>query len=537
MSPAELRRAIERPAERVGLKVEPALVDALVDDVGGEAGGLPLLQTALLDLWRERDGPTLTAAAYEQTDGVRGAVGRHAEAAFQTLDPDERAVARRILLRLVAGGDGDALTRRRATRAELDADEDERVARVLATLVERRLLVAGDETVELVHEALLERWERLARWVEEDAQGRRLHRHLTQAAIGWEEAGREPSELFGGARLAATIEWADAGGDAVGLNRLERDFLEESRTAFARANRRLRVLLAGAVILLVVALVAGAIAIVARNSAKRQATAAIAQRLGAQALVEPQLDRGLLLAREGVVLDDDTATQSNLLAALLRSPAAIAVLHGGGTQVLDDALSHDGRLLAARGDNGSVTLFDTRSLRKVGPRFQSIGQLVYFQAIVRPVRALAFSPDGRTLAVGDSDGFHSTLALVDTRSHKRSSHLTDKASFATADVAFSPDGRTLVTGEIATRALPTAAGGARRTPPVGWKPDSPVATDCRRPARRLRTGRAVTARDERRAYLVSARRSHLCTTRYVPPLGRRGCCSRGEYRRLWAERR
>src|SRR6185437_8077560 len=189
-----------------------------------------------------------------------------------------------------------------ATRSELDADEDERVAHVLATLVERRLLVAGEETVELVHEALLERWERLARWVEEDAQGRRLHRHLTQAAMGWEESGREPSELFGGARLAATIEWADAGGDAVGLNRLERDFLEESRTAFARANRRLRVLLAGAVILLVFALAAGAIAVVARGSAKRQATAAIAQRLGAQALVEPQLDRGLLLAREGVTL-------------------------------------------------------------------------------------------------------------------------------------------------------------------------------------------------------------------------------------------
>ena len=129
-----------------------------------------------------------------------------------------------------------------------------------------------------------------------------------------------------------------------------------------------------------------------------------------------------------MALDDDTATQSNLLAALLRSPAAIAVLHGGGTQVLDDALSRDGRLLAARGDNGSVTVFDTRSLREVGPRFQSIGQLIYFGAIVRPVRALAFSPDGRTLAVGDSDGLHATLALIDPRSHKRSSIMSDKAA-------------------------------------------------------------------------------------------------------------
>ena len=526
MSPAELRRAIERPAERVGLKVEPALVDALVDDVAGEPGGLPLLETALLDLWRERDGQMLSEAAYERTDGVRGAVGRHAEAAFQSLDPAERVLARRILLRLVGGGDGDALTRRRATRAELDADEDERVARVLATLVERRLLVAGDETVELVHEALLERWERLARWVEEDAQGRRLHRRLTQAATGWQEGGREPSELFGGARLAATLEWADAGGDAVGLNRLERDFLEGSRTASTRANRRLRIFLAAAVVLLVLALAAGAVAIVARGSAKRQATAAIAQRLGAQALVEPQLDRGLLLAREGVALDDDTATQSNLLAALLRSPAAIAVLHGGGTQVLDDALSRDGRLLAARGDNGSVTVFDTRSLREVEPRFQSVGQLIYLGAIVRPVRALAFTPDGRALAVGDSDGHHATLAFIDTRSHKRLAYSDRQGCGGDRGCrVFSPDGRTLVTGEaVSGRFSPPAEVLVTRRR-VGWTPNS--AGRDRSPAAGSSASRrtAGPARDERRADVVSARCSHLCATRDVPPLGRRGSCA------------
>ena len=70
---------------------------------------------------------------------------------------------------------------------------------MLAALVERRLLVADDGTVELVHEALLEQWPRLVGWLEEDAQGRRLHRHLTQAASEWEAAGREPSELYRGA--------------------------------------------------------------------------------------------------------------------------------------------------------------------------------------------------------------------------------------------------------------------------------------------------------------------------------------------------
>ncbi|MGZ4290873.1 MAG: nSTAND1 domain-containing NTPase, partial [Gaiellaceae bacterium] len=92
MSNGELRRAIEGPAERTALEVEAVLVDALIDDVAGEPGGLPLLSTALLDLWRERDGRTLTLAAYERSGGVRGAVGRHAEAAFRSLGDDERPV-------------------------------------------------------------------------------------------------------------------------------------------------------------------------------------------------------------------------------------------------------------------------------------------------------------------------------------------------------------------------------------------------------------------------------------------------------------
>src|SRR5713101_1897541 len=96
MSATELRRAIEGPAKRTGLEVEPALVDTLVDAVAGKAGGLPLLSTALLDLWRERDGRSLTLAAYERTGGVRGAVGRHAEAAFQSLGEQEQQIARRI---------------------------------------------------------------------------------------------------------------------------------------------------------------------------------------------------------------------------------------------------------------------------------------------------------------------------------------------------------------------------------------------------------------------------------------------------------
>ena len=446
MSVGELRRAIEGPAERTGLEVEPALIDSLVEDVAGEGGALPLLSTALLDLWREREGRLLTLAAYERAGGIRDAVGRHAEAAFRSLGEEEQKVARVILLRLVAGGDGEALARRRVTRGELDADDDERVAGVLTALVERRLLVVDDGTVELVHEALLQHWARLTRWLDEDVQGRRLHRRLTESATEWEAAARNPSELYRGARLAATLEWADAAGDDAGLNRLERSFLEESRSVFGRANRRLRVLLAVAVLLLVAALVAGAIALAARGSARRQATTAIAQRLGAQALVDPSLDRSLLLAREGVNLDDSIATRSNLLAALLRGPAAIGVMHEGSERLLDQALSPDGHTLAVRGDDGNVAFFDTRTLHRIGSPFTGSNQVGLFGAVEGPLHALAFSPDGKTLAVGGTTGTGATIDLVASRTHT-SAASASSANAITVDVAFAPDGRTFATDE------------------------------------------------------------------------------------------
>ena len=82
MDREELTQAIEGPAARAGLSIEHTLVDALVADVADEPGGLPLLSTTLLELWRARDGHTLRFDAYRRSGGVRGAVGRLAEAAY-----------------------------------------------------------------------------------------------------------------------------------------------------------------------------------------------------------------------------------------------------------------------------------------------------------------------------------------------------------------------------------------------------------------------------------------------------------------------
>ncbi len=119
MRRGELAQAIAEPARKVGVVVERELVTKLVDDVAGQAGGLPLLSTSLLELWQRREGRLMRLAAYERTGGVDGAVARLAEDAYGRLSEDEQRTARRILLRLAGseearGGCAPARSARRA---------------------------------------------------------------------------------------------------------------------------------------------------------------------------------------------------------------------------------------------------------------------------------------------------------------------------------------------------------------------------------------------------------------------------------------
>jgi len=335
------------------------------------------------------------------------------------------------------------------------------VRTVLAALVERRLLVVDNGTVELVHEALLERWQRLVDWLEADVQGRLQHRHMTLAAAEWEAGGRDPSTLYRGARLAGALDWATE--HAPDLNQLERHFLDESQAASVReasrerrTNRRLRALLVVAVALLALSALAAAFALEKRGQARRDATTAVAQRLGAQALVDPRLDRSLLLAREGMRLDNSEATRSNLLAALLRIPNAIGIVREGSDRILDEALSDDGRTLAVRGTDGNVALFDTHTRRPIGAALSGNSNIAFYAGGVSgSFRALAFSPDSRTLAVGSAtSGGLATVVLNGVRTHAPRTGQNTSFGTVTADVDFAPDGRTLATGEAGGRSYP-----------------------------------------------------------------------------------
>jgi len=436
MDRAELARAIEEPAARAGLQVERPLVQALVSEVAGEPGGLPLLSTTLLQLWRARDGDVLSYASYRASGGVRGAVARLAEDAYHQLGEAEQPIARGLLLRLASGEDG-TLARRRVPAGELERLPG--AGPVLTRLTGARLLTVSDGEVELSHEALLREWPRYRAWLEEDRAGRRLHAHLTAAATDWDARGRDAADVYRGARLAAALEWRAA--HEPELNQAERAFLDAGRAAAGRAQRRLRMVLAAVAALLLVAVAGGGVALDQRSAARNQARVAEAERLGVQALTDQSLDRSLLLARQGVELDDSPATRSYLLAALLRSPAAIWVMRGVGNPLTALDLSPDGRTLAVGDNHGNLLFFDAVTGRRAGRPYT---------VPTGPITAVRFSPDGTRMAVA-GDIF---VDILNGRTHQVQSELLagppsrNSPPAVLGTIAFSPDSQVLAADVI-----------------------------------------------------------------------------------------
>ncbi|MBZ0291110.1 MAG: protein kinase [Anaerolineae bacterium] len=416
LSPTELRKAITAPAEHEGLKLEPALVDTILDDVHEQPGALPLLQYALTELFNQREENTLTVQAYHDIGGVSGALARRADEIYDQLDSDGQNAARQLFLRLVTLGTTGEDTRRRVIQAELESLGGKVIQQTVSMFGQYRLLTFDRDlftrapTVEIAHEALIHQWGRLAQWLADSRAALQVQRRMAQEVNEWLSSERDAGFLATYSRLAQYETLLDE--STIALTEDEQAYLRASITRRQQMEKRRQLSIAALIIFSVVALGLALLALdresraqIERTRADQEASVANSRELAVRALTstEDQLDLALLLSVEALDVADTFEARNSLLTALETQPHLVSFLHGHSDAVRTVEFDPQGGKLASAGRDNSIILWDTDTHQAIGVPL--VGHDDW-------INSLAFSPNGQILA---SAGEDSTIRLWDTQ--------------------------------------------------------------------------------------------------------------------------
>lgn len=528
MTASELKEAIERPLQAAypagDKRWEPALVDKLASDASADAAYLPLLQVTLEEIWASG---SLTLSRYGT---LADAIKERAEAVYTYSGPDkqprtqaEQTTVMLIFLDLVdVSLDDEARrdVRRRRMKSELLAGSLER-ARLVDELAGARLLSISVEAikeehaeknvemVDIIHETLIRNWDRLQSTVAEKRQALQQRVRFEQAVSEWLGNGKSAEYLLTGVRLAEAralerrqdITLLDPNAHEL-LKRSTAKQESEQRQALEEQKRRadeaagrarvLRLLLAFAGVLLLVAISAAAYAFVqqgqAQTEANARATAVVdannqrntaQQEAAARATAQAGAERQLTVARAQALAANAQAQAArdpelSLLLAMqaisttvqLGQPAvpqAVAALHTAlgqpqPIQILQSPLeghtapvnrasfSPDGRFVLTAGVDGTAKIWETGSGRVARTLASGSGS----------VAAAVWSPDGKFVATGGAGG---AIRIWDASS-AQILYTLQTGTNSIASLAYSPDGRSIAAGTASGIAQIWDAGGA-----------------------------------------------------------------------------
>lgn len=240
----DLYAIAEKPAKARGVVFESLLVERLLNDLQQReqeneftfSVNLPLLQFTLEQLWDAQEEGYITHRSYGKLGGIRQALSHKAEEFYANLTAEDQQRMRRIFVQLVRPGLVTNDNRQVATRKQIGANNWS----MISQLADVRLVITNldkvsqQETVEIVHETLVQHWQRLSGWIDVHRDFMVWQAKLRQYLADWQASAKDERALLFGIRLAEAEEYFNK--DATLLSDEEQKFITKSR---AHANKLL----------------------------------------------------------------------------------------------------------------------------------------------------------------------------------------------------------------------------------------------------------------------------------------------------------
>lgn len=447
-------QALTNPLALAGYRLDDdSLVDEMLAEIQGSPSALPLLQFAAMKWWQSRDidARVLTRAAYTAQGGVVGALSAHADAVFLALTQAEQSLARTIFLRLVTPERTRAIV---ALDELIGRDMDAAlVDRIVNKLVDARLLSIGqtadprgvhDWTIELAHESMIERWERLSQWASENEQDRQFLAQLRTASANWERNAKSEGLLWRDEAAKTAADWLErqertpAGGETLGIAAREEQYLRAVVSLAHRAQRwRRRIAMTIAAALVVVTVVVSILAARARNHAVRAEHEALEARNAARVAAAREWQSKdpttvLALVREAEKGATPRGWES-LASWSLRAGVARAVLDH--KDILQSAsYSPNGKMFATGGWDKAIHLWSA----------DGTNELRVFRGHDNRVYSVAFSPDSQRIVSGSADA---TVRIWNVDGSGEPIVLRGHKQVVTM-AAWSPDGKRIASSSV-----------------------------------------------------------------------------------------
>jgi tetratricopeptide (TPR) repeat protein len=180
-----------------------SLIENFIDEVAHMPGTLPLFSFTLTELYLKYlksfteargNNRLITQENNEEMGGVLPSLVERADSEYEALikqDKSYERIIRYVMLRTVAVSNGK-LVRRRVLFLELEYPEPQntQIKEVIRRFCAAGLLVTGRDIegkpyLELTHDFLLQRWQKLLEWKQEHEESFILQRQLAPAAMEW----------------------------------------------------------------------------------------------------------------------------------------------------------------------------------------------------------------------------------------------------------------------------------------------------------------------------------------------------------------